>query len=83
MSLTFPRHVYGRDGVFRIMHEAEAYQSALSEGWTDTPPEPCEVFVIWDGEPLVFDTGDPEVGTTDAPSPLLKRKPGRPKKEQS
>jgi hypothetical protein len=73
--MEFPRVVYfgvQTPGAWRCqkVHDAEAYQRALSEGWTPLP--------VFEADPAPV--SEPEPVPEPAPP---KRKPGRPRKAQS
>lgn len=72
MTLTYPRHVHRRDGVYRVCDDADTYTAALDAGWVDYPdpswPAP-EMYREWDGS-------TPSI----APDPVMSPKRGRPRK---
>lgn len=37
MSLSFPRHVHKRGGVYTVILDAASYQAALGDGWRNVP----------------------------------------------
>jgi hypothetical protein len=83
----YPRHVYRRGGVFRVVTTPEDYTQALADGWEDRPslqwPVP-EVYRVWTGEPEEPEDAAPSVAPEPAAPPVPVVRPrGRPRKSMT